>query len=1496
VPMKWLAIIPLIIVVGYAPVRANSEFLTTKIPFEVQSQTSNIEIQWTGSLRSDAQLGMLPPDSGYIYYDRFPGGKNLSAYRYKVKPKVDSLDDGTPVPLSNVYIAGTPPKRSTTFVPQQQTDMGSGLFYCIIALPLENDTLYSNEFQVLVESPTPVSLIGPGIDPSERVISELTPTFQWEANTGVPYYHVILSDEPIVIDTAGGDDGSSSISITGLSIIWQAITPNTQIVYGAPDPSGTITASPPPLSPGTEYTWLVLNNYGNQVQYSSAKVKLPVGNFSLEGEGLEKPVNVTPIDDTLTIFDNPKVTFSWTNLDPDANTYKVYVYVSSTVQGIDAQLVVWENEVTAGDFTDTASVVVDAANILTTNRYTWKVIAVDDKGAGTIGDTTGFRYEAPTGNLHVYTREKIVSGDDTITATVGLSEIEVEVLDGSLEAPLLFFSDGSGSLQRERPVGTYRITAKKDGFESATKTVEVLENQTTTTTLFLTRPEATLYGKIVDPAAIGINLATITGYNDLGDTVTAKSDANGSFLFNASGADWTLRASKKGYITSSAKTITVQGGESVNFGNIELVPNPISLSGIVKNGDGNPVLGVKLELLDDEGNVLDVLPSTPQSGQYSFTVSSGNFLLRATKTGFTTYQKTLAISSSAQLDITMQAGAALVTGTIQGIKWIGVTKKVAPITGATVKFIPTDSQTDTFSTVSDATYGDFRLSLPPNRSFIIQASANGYIPRTFDDTLATLAGKTQTVTDTLNGFATVFGSVLSSGDKSGVTGASVQLIKAGGETVAYSAKSSADGSVEFRTVSDGNYILRAGRDGLVVDSISPIDTVTVTDGKVAQILYSVYMTPGTKQLVWESEREDVTIKIKSPLQKNLSVGDTLQNAGSGTYTIEVDAVNDSIIDLANYQFTVADTETIHLESFTLPVTHTPRDSVHLQDGALQLQISSQTPVDSAVFYYKMQGAASFNSTTVTSSSTTVSTDIVAPKDGAHMQYYIVAFIGAKMYGYSKELYSLYIHPDTTRVSKIEIAPSSTDTLRFAHNSEVDFSIGLFVSSAYVVKKQFDSSAVSWVIKGNEVSTLSSTTGAITTLSAQSDAEAVGMLIAQLDTDKLPVTENAPSADTIFFKVSSAELDSLAIRRIDPQAPNPITTARGSRALFSAEAFDKNKNRVTVSPEWGIEPQEAGEISARGEFTPNKNFFGRVRITCKSAEVSTEYVAPSQKRPGLQVQYVISRNSTPDTVHNFEGMSLVVPANIVSATDFQYLGLSRADLTNMVYKGSGSMQVVGKAFDIFEREKVQYDIAQDSFTIMFEVSEGLQKKVMEKPQNYYVARWDDDSLKWDTLSNTIRSTDGSTLSAALGGFSRYGVVSIDGSLGAEFSVSPNPFSPYVRPVQDHGFSAQVGCAMQFTLDAKEITLEYAWIRIFSMLGDQVYSVKLLSPVKNSTYTLWWDGKSTKGDQSVPIKDISKVNEHIAHGPLLRNGRYFVVLSVKDLQGEVVHIKKPVIILK
>jgi len=739
---KWCALWCFLLIAGPSAFAQSSPYVITDFPLAAIGADSAISIKWSGVARpGQSQL----PDSGDIYYSRSPGGSKIQNY-YKVTPY------SGPAARNNAWINGQPQQRETIFRPIDQTDMSAGVFYCMVARAFSytnpithqavRDTFYSNELPLIVETSLPTELVSP-----TDTIEDLTPTFVWKVNPGVPYYHVLLSDEKIAVDTANGD-----FSVAGLSVIWQAITAQTQIVYGAPDPSGTITASPPPLSPGKTYSVVVLNNYGNHPAYTSKKVGFPK-TFTIIGDTLKKPHNISPNDTTIDAAST--IRFKWTNLDSRANTYRVYVYVASNMANIGAQLVVWENEVTAGNFAgkDTAWLDINAQSVLTENHYTWKAIAVDSKGAGSAGDTTSFDYTSPTGTVVIQTQEQINVGGSVLTANVAAVEIKVEVLSGSLEKPLLFYTDDQGYLERERPAGTYRITAHKRGFDDLTRTITVTDGQTTENTLIMKRPDATVFGKVYDNAGLGIDLARVVAVSERGDTVLAETDKFGNFILSCYAADWDIWAHKTGYITALSRDTSVAFGQSVDFGQISLQKVPFTLSGVVKNSQGQPVIGARV-VLSQQGTTIDEIPSTSQNGSFSFSASAGTYTLTSTKTGFTSVTRSIDLVASTQLTITMQAGAALATGYVIGTSNVFGRTTTGPITGAHIYFARIRAiSPDTLAAITDATYGDYRISLPPNDSFSVWSSAMGYAADAVISKVITGAGATVQYNDTLRGLA-----------------------------------------------------------------------------------------------------------------------------------------------------------------------------------------------------------------------------------------------------------------------------------------------------------------------------------------------------------------------------------------------------------------------------------------------------------------------------------------------------------------------------------------------------------------------------------------------------------------------------------------------------------------------------------------------------------------------------------------------------------------------
>jgi len=1484
-----------ILVVSLAA-QQSTDYLIIDAPIGTKSATAVLQVKWAGISRGSTYPA---PDSGIIYFDRAPGGGKLDNYRYKVTSYYTDTSISTADSIqNNIYYPPTVQNpvasRGSKFRAADQPNMGFGVFYCVVALPLANDTLVSNEFQLMIESPDPVDWIAPS-----GTITSVTPAFQWKTNSGVPYYHIILSDDEIKVDSSSGD-----INLQGLSIIWQAITPSTQIIYGAPDPSNTITATPPPLSPGQKYTWVVLNNYGNHPAFSSTKVKLPPGEFTIQGKTLKKPVCTFPSDTTLNLNTSPKITFKWRNLDKDANTYKLYIYVGSDFEGINAQLVVYETEVVASGRdgeNETDSVVIDAASVLTSNKYVWRMIAVNDEGAGTVGDTVGFNYDAPIGSMRIYTKEQIVigSGDslDTVVNPVGLVQLKVEVLEGSLEAPLLFYTDNNGYLDRERPKGTYRVTAIKNEFEMQSKTIVVKEGEKTTETFFLERPDATVFGKVIDEAGKGINLATVYGISDRGDTVSTKSDALGSFILNCYSADWRIGVDMTGYKSALPKKITVASAENYNFGTVALKKNPYTLSGVVKNSAGSALLGVRIRVYK-EGVQMSEVPSTPQNGTFSFTMPAGTYTLLAEKTGFTTYNKAIDILSSKSVTITLEPGAALVTGYVYGNAWVGEKNVVAPITNARITFIREDG-TDTVSVVSGATYGDFKASLTGDKTYTMTSSADGYVATHGPITLTTVPKTTMSMFDTLQGLGMVSGNVMLSSNAAAVSGVTVNILTASDGTIIATGKTTVNGTFEITKVPDGSYTFTAAKDGLVLDSIGGSDTITFSEGKSSVTTVRIYLEPGNKTLRWfcaDVQNGSATVKIQSPLVKSLSLNDSIGNAGPGSYILTVDAKADSFIDLSRHTFFVYDTETVHIDTLRLDVIHISPDTVLQTDGKIELSLHAVRTLDSVLLYYKDAVATTYRTIADTTSDSGYTFSFVPPRDGSVMVYYFKAYRKGEVYGYDKETYTVYIAPDMDMLTRYEIVPSSDQQFVFPSGYESVFEVKGYVSSSFIEAPHFDETAVSWTLRNAQGCTIKSGSGrtaTVTTGSVKTSDDVV--LKVTIDKNKMSLAPGLGESDSVLFTVSGSEIKSIVVNRIDAANPNPISTSSTDKAEFSAVGIDSAGDDVDLYPKWTISPADAGTISTGGVFRPARNFAGVVRVIAAAGKATDEYRLHENSNPGLTVRFMIVKKSSPDTASSKTGCSVIFPPDVVDASDIGLLEITTSPLKNQFKRGSGLLRTIDStAFELQQLENITLNTGTDSIRLALTIPENMQEGAKTGSRKISIAQWDEDSLLWKKLDGTKIEKDGKTATVALTHFSRYSIV-YEPSNNLLLDVAPNPFSPYITPHynpfnENDRVVQHPGVCFKVQADVEEARTEMK-LHIYSLLGDLVWSM-VVQNADNLPYFIWWDGR-TVGRDLQPAG-----TEHVITprgDKMCRNGRYFLVLTAK-VKGKERKIMKHLVLMK
>ena len=1459
-----------------------TDYVLTDFPIAAVAIDSVITVKWAASRP-------VSTDSGDLYLSRVPMGSSIAG-RFKVV-----VSDPTLRVLYNERTSGTPPQRRITFRPSNQAEIGPGVYYYIVAHVVKQagvavDTFCSNELQLIIESPNPTELLSPS-----DTITDLTPTFTWNPNPGVPYYHLILSDEKIGVDSSSG-----GFSIQGLSIVWQAITANTQIVYGAPDPSGTITASPPPMSPGQTYSVIVLNNYGNHPAYTSTKFGLPKL-FTIKGDTLKAPRNCTPIGQSLSAS---SIRFKWTNLDvARANTYKVYIYVASKMDIVDAQMVVWENEVTAGSFagSDTGFIDVNAGSVLTQNHYTWKVIAVDNKGAGRAGDTTSFDYTAPTGKIRLVTCEKIVSGATTINMNVAAVEVQVEVLDGSLEKPLLFYTDNNGRLSRDRPVGTYRLTAVKRGFDRLTKTVSVTTTEAPEDTLWLQRPEATVFGSILDRSGVGIDLARVTGVSERGDTVRAETDRYGSFVMSCYGADWVIRSAKSGYIPSSGREVTVVAGTSLAYGTDTLARVPFTLSGIVRNDDAQPIIGANVKLLRD-GLVVGEVPSTSQTGAYAFSLQSGRYTLSGTKTGFQTAQQTLDISSSRNVNLVMSAGAALITGYVYGRTWVSGDTVRAPIPGAIIHFGRIHGRTvaDTFSATADVTYGDYRISLPGNDTFAVWSEAIGFASDSRVDTIATRPGVTETYHDNLRGLAMIAGTVTLSGV--GVGGVEISLTDLASGGLVASASSQANGYFEMRGIRDGTFRIGGGKQGLALSGVDPGDTVVVGNGRPDANLFALTMVAGNKTVkfsVVDGNGNPVSgsVKVQSPQRTTLAIGGSLTQASGGAYSIVVDATSDTLLDLSRCGFTVGDTATSYTASLALPVSHRAPDSVVFRDDSVSLQLRSTVPLDSVRLFYRTATASVYSSITRLSPGLIDSIRFVPPGDGRDMVYYFQAFAGALTYGYASETHRTYVAPNT-KLTKLGIVPGADDTVRLAREYNATFSFFTYYSSAFIPKGDFDGRNVRWAFRdGNgRGCSLDQITGLTTSvLTGRDSTVATSPVELTASVPRALVRSGVDTMVSVFIQVVNGTFDSVRIRRVDPNTPNPVTTAPGDRAEFAAEGSNAAGRVFTITPQWSIAPTKAGTLSS-GVFVPNSKFAGWVHVTASTGGMSGEYNhnASNPALSGIPVRRVITPRSVRDTVENYDGCRVIFPGNFLNSGETALLSIAKPVLNNPIERGVDSLKVIGSAYDIDELNGVQFRFQSgDSMQISLAAPAGYGRRVLNGGRNFVLGYWDDDSLAWSPLSGCVASVVGpdTMLTASVRHLSRYAMMSMPSKAVQVFTVWPNPFSPYVRPaVTATETQPQLGTHISFEPGTQVRDVQ---VRIYTTTGDLVWAVNQTGAKQGQRVDVWWNGKANDGDVSIDTWNRGYEN---AGDRMCRNGRYFVVLVLKDINGKKRQYMKPVILFK
>lgn len=487
--------------------------------------------------------------------------------------------------------------------------MGTGIYYCILVSD-EDPTLTSVEFRIIVQAhavPIAKSPLG------TINVDQGPPLFSWDAVEGVPYYFLFLSEGPLSIDSNAQGEITG---LTGLNLTWRVITPTTFVTFGDADPSGHFANTHvPPLLPGIEYNWIVLNSYGPGTDLISTEVAPVAPSFFQVNRTLllHTPNLVQP--DTEALIADDEILFEWSPV-PDVSRYRLFLYEAAEFGGSDIEVSIWSQ------ITSDTQLRLKANKLLVKTQYFWRVVAENANGISA-SERRPFQYDGSAGWIKF-----------TVDSREGpLSRVAIEIkneIDGSTLFPAL--TDTFGVDKLPLPTGTYSYRASRPGFlPTPRNTFTVPNGDTNSVNIQLSRGSSTISGQIVDPFRNPIFDATVELVS--GEVIeTVRSDAGGYFTFAALPSNWLLRAYKSEFVRSDFQAITLQEEQAVDIGQIAIEAATNTVSGQVTfAADGLPLAGTLVRA--QQGDIV-FETTTGSAGGFRFILGPGTWGVTLEPQGF----------------------------------------------------------------------------------------------------------------------------------------------------------------------------------------------------------------------------------------------------------------------------------------------------------------------------------------------------------------------------------------------------------------------------------------------------------------------------------------------------------------------------------------------------------------------------------------------------------------------------------------------------------------------------------------------------------------------------------------------------------------------------------------------------------------------------------------------------------------------------------------------
>lgn len=565
---------------------------------------------------------------------------------------------------------------------------------------------YSNEIQFIVESPSAPHIIEPF-----GTLTTATPRFQWDPVPGVKAYWLIISSTPFKVVTLDNGD----VSVQGANIHWNYLSTGTSVQYGAPNEASPYDLPAPPLVPGVEYSYTVLNVYDDKDVSFASSAFGGVQTFTYQNTiALTPPQLLSPANNS-SFYGTPKLTFQWNRV-ANANNYTFYLYqrvesFAGNEQQID--IPVWS--------TTTTNTMIEfpASEKLTKGRYVWYVVAKDNSAAGNSSLKYTFDYSQVMGS---FTATAKSTADKT--NIIGF-ELRANAIKGGVSTANPFLVNNTSSYTDSLVAGTYEFVAKKSDYHDSSFVYTILPGKKIDVQIFLRPYNSAISGSVVDKKNAAVadvnlsikNLVTSSSYS-------SRTKSDGTFTLSLPKGSYSIQASKPGYLSSQVRTILVDQNQMSISTPLVVTEDNASISGKVLNDQSQ---SVQLATVTARQGTTAQSVNTDNEGNFSLMLSSGQWSLEVTKTGFTAPQPFVYNFAAGEVlqnkNFILTPKANLISGIVyKAIKGTGGQTGKVPFANITVKATPLSGSSIT--TVTNVK-GEFSFSLKAG-SWTITAQENGY--------------------------------------------------------------------------------------------------------------------------------------------------------------------------------------------------------------------------------------------------------------------------------------------------------------------------------------------------------------------------------------------------------------------------------------------------------------------------------------------------------------------------------------------------------------------------------------------------------------------------------------------------------------------------------------------------------------------------------------------------------------------------------------------------